>query len=359
MRLFPVPGQLSLLVALAVCSCKDEPKPAPNPAAAHSAAPIPPDFVVNSFFTQFDGGSADLTSAAAATTAAPAADPAAQGAEAPAGGPSNVKLLSPGEEPRAVRRWDFKLGRTETVIATVRASQSVEMAGQPPQKQDQPPMQFTIAVSPKKKTPAGDFEIGFVLTKADIVLGKQDQALADKLADPLKALSGMSGGFRVTPTGSVSDFDVAPNKAPREAQQEIIPLVEQAMQSIVVALPSEPVGKGAQWEEKATNKEQGISLTSTATYTLKEVGEGGLVVSVTTTRKAPAQAVNDPRAPKGTTIAVEGGGTTTVKFRLDRMALKATADATTGIITSQPTPGGPKALTQKVILKETVENTSP
>jgi hypothetical protein len=159
--------------------------------------------------------------------------------------------------------------------------------------------------------------------------------------------------------GTVSDFEVAPSKVPREAVQEIVPLVEQAMQSIVVALPSEPVGKGAQWEERATNKEQGLSLTTKATYTLKEVGEGGLVVSVATTRNAPAQAVNDPRAPKGTTIAVEGGSTTTIKFRLDRVALKATADATTGITTSQPTPGGPKALTQKVILKETVENTSP
>jgi hypothetical protein len=258
-----------------------------------------------------------------------------------------------------VRRWDFKLGRTDTVVATVRAAQSVEMAGQPPQKQEQPPMQFTIAVSPKKKTPSGDFEIGFVLKKADVVLGKQDQALADKLAEPLKALSGMSGGFRVTPTGSVSDFEVAPSKGPREAQQEIMPLVEQAMQSIVVAFPNEPIGLGAQWQEQATSKEQGLSLTTTATYTLKEVGEGGLFVSVTTTRKAPAQPVNDPRAPKGTTIAVEGSGTTTVKLRLDRVALKATADATTGITTSQPTPGGPKGLTQKVILKETVENTSP
>ena len=341
-------------------SCKEEPKK--ETSAPKSPQAIPSDFVVNSFFG-LDGGNTPPSSRQAPPEPQQPAEPPEPEPASKAGAPqvSTVKLLEPGEEPRAVRRYDLKQGKQETLSVVVKPSMTQEIAGQKAGGGAQPPTQFTIAIVPQAKTPTGDFDVKFTLVKAEIAPGADEAAkkMAAQLAAPLRALAGLSGAFRVGPRGTLGQFSLAGDAGAAAMQSDLLPLVQQSLEGLVVAMPEEAVGKGAKWEDRASGKQQGLSSNVVSTYTLKDVAADGLTLSVTTTRKAAPQPIPDPRAPPGSTLAIDGTASSNVRLKLDRMVMKATSDSSTSLIITQPGAGGPQVVTQRVVLKQSIENTTP
>ncbi len=337
-------------------SCKEEPKK--ESSAPKGPQAIPSDFVVNSFFNNDSGPPAKSGRNA---PAADSDDPQEPPDNAPSPAASNIKLLEAGDEPRAVRRYDLKVGKTETLAVVVRPSMVQEIAGQKkPGGGSQPPTQFTIAVTPTAKTPAGEYDVKFTLLKADIAPGADESAkkMAAQLGASLKALVGLAGGFRIGARGSMGKFALSGDAGGAE-QSELLPLVQQSLEGLVVALPEEAVGKGAKWEDRASGKQQGLASTVVSTYTLKDVSADALTIDVSTSRKAAPQPIPDPRAPPGSSLAIDGTASSNVKLKLDRMVVKATSDSVTSLIISQPGPTGPQVVTQKVTLKQSIENTGP
>jgi hypothetical protein len=138
-------------------------------------------------------------------------------------------------------------------------------------------------------------------------------------------------------------------------------VAQQPFEGLFCPLPDEPIGKGAKWVETSVARQEGMSATIASTYTLKEIAPDGLVVAISIARKAPAQAYPDPRAPKGTTIAVDGAANGTMKVRLDRVPAKGQLDATTTLTITQPGAQGakPRVVVQRTNVKQTTEATTP
>jgi hypothetical protein len=234
-----------------------------------------------------------------------------------------------------------------------------EVQGQPAQSSAQPGMAYVFALTPGPKDPSGDTNVKVAFTKVDAQLPPDvDPAQAKQLSQAFKVLSGQSAIFQLSPKGMVNGFAMQDE---RLARSELAQIAQQPFEGMFVILPDEPIGKGAKWEDVSIARQEGLQATVTSTYTLKEVGPDGLVVAFTTTRKAAPQPFPDPRAPKGTTMAVDGVANGTIKVRLDRVPAKGTVDSSTSITLTQP--GGPgakaKVVVQKVAMKQNVEAQTP
>jgi Family of unknown function (DUF6263) len=353
-----------LSAALASAACTEDPKKN-APSAPRAPEPIPSDFVVNGFFPQgsaqppkveirTDGGTVALPVDGSAAPP-PSDDPGATAAAAPSNG--NVKVLEPGDEPRVARKYELKAGKTETVSVTLRSTMSQEIPGQPPAQQSQPGMVFSLALTPQAKADTGDFPVKVTFARAEILPSADlDPAQVKQMAQAFKMLVGVAGSFKLGPHGSVSGFSLSNEQI---ARSELGAVAEQALDGLFVVLPDEPIGKGAKWEETASAKQDGITVTTTTTYTLKEVTPDGMAITVAMKRKAPSQPMADPRAPKGTTVALDGTSNAQVKVRLERMPGKGAIDSATTITVTQGggQPGSPaRAMQQKVSLKKTIDN---
>ena len=365
MRTRRLPLFFVLLAALAASACTEDPKKN-APSAPKAPEPIPSDFVVNGFFPagsdqppkveiRSDGGTVAL---GVDGSAGPATDdPNAAAASAGAPSNANVKVLEPGDEPRVARKYELKSGKTETVSVTMRSTMSQEIPGQPSASQSQPGMVFSLALTPQAKADNGELTIKVTFARAEILPAADlDPNAVKQMAQAFKMLVGQAGAFKLGAHGNVSGFSLANEQL---ARSELGALAQQTLEGLFVVLPDEPIGKGAKWEETGTAKQEGVTVTTTTTYTLKDVTPDGMAISVTTKRKAPAQPMADPRAPKGTTVAIDGTSNAQVKIRLERMPGKGAIDSATTITVTQGAgqPGAPaRAMQQKVSIKQTIDN---
>ncbi len=355
-----------LYAAMATTGCTEDPKKKSS-TAPRGPEPIPSDFVVNGFFpagndtppprmeVRTDGGAVSLPidGSAGAAPASPDDSGAVPGASN-----ANVKVLEPGEEPRVARKYELKAGKTENVSITMRSTMSQEIPGQPAASQSQPGMVFALALTPQARADSGDFPIKVTFSRAELLPAADlDPNQVKQMAQAFKMLVGQAAGFKLGSHGTVSGFSLANEQL---ARSELGALAQQTLEGLFVVLPEEPIGKGAKWEETGTTRQDGVAVTTTTTYTLKDVTPDGMAIAVVTKRKAPAQPMADPRAPKGTTVAIDGTSNAQVKIRLERMPGKGAIDsATTITVTQGGGPGAPgRAMQQKVSVKQTIDNSS-
>lgn len=366
-RLAPISFVIFALTAgLAFAGCKEEAKK-DVPSTPKAPEPIPSDYVVNGFFptgtdeapkvqVRGDSGAVDLAVDAAAGTPASAPADDGGGAVAARPGSAQMKVVEPGEEPRAVRRYDLKPGKAETVTVTLKATNSQDIPGQGSATMTQPPMVFALAMTPQPKTDDGEFPVKVNIARAEATAAPDtDPTQMKQLQQAMKMLVNQGLSFKLSPKGQAHDHQIANEQL---ARSEMGQLLLQPLEGLFVLLPDEPIGKNAKWEETATGKQEGITVNVTSTFVLKDITPDGLSISVTTKRKAAPQPFGDPRAPKGTTVAIDGTSTALVKVRLDRMPGKGTVDAQTTVTITQPMgPAGSKgaAMTQKLTQKQTID----
>lgn len=325
------------LVALTP-SCKKDAPPAPAP--ARSATPVPSDFVFNDFVPQAGGEVAAV------------GDGGVDGGAAVGAGESGeavAKLVSPGAEPRSVRRYAFVKGKAERRTATIRVR--MEQGGQ---SADQPSLRLQLALTPAALRPDGaSFEVKLAGVELAETKGIPPEALAQASAG-LKALSGLAGRFDLSSQGVLGElaFSSDPKMASAGAA-EILPLVQQAVELLVPILPTEPVGVGAQWTVTTSGADQGLSVKNVTTYSLKEwAGDTGTIVA-DIARDAPKQALKDQRAPAGATIELKASGRYTFRARLDGIATKVDGDTKTTIAIEAPKDGKPTpVMTQTIVVQQ-------
>jgi hypothetical protein len=361
---------LALPLALVTSGCKTEPKPDPaTTSAPKPPQPIPSDFVMNDFFVG-DAGAAAAGGDPGAVDPSGGLAPPPEQATAPAAHPT-LKLVDPGAEPKAKRRYDLKTGRADTVKFTLQTTLT-EAQGAQKESMQQPPIILTMTVTPTAKTPEGVYTFGLKLTKSDVGTSPTDppqqQQLAKRMGPGLQALVGTSGSFTMDARGSLGQFDMGSgNPALAQAADKIIPLIQQALEGAVVEFPDEPIGKGAHWQEVSESDAEGVKAKVTVDATLTDVNADGVTVMVKTVRSAPAQQVADPRAPKGTTVSIDGTATSSVTTHLDHLVKKAQGDATTKAVVTEMAPAkgaagappgaatGPQTSTQIIAVKQSVE----
>ncbi len=318
-------------VSVALFACKDDPPPVKS--EPKKPQPVPADFVMNDFFTDDtkvkgvagdasvsglpDGGGGGSAGGAAGASGQPEAEARA------------AKLVEPGAEPRAPRRYAFAPGKGETRVGQVRVAVTVVAPNTPPQEQAEPALDLTVKLSTKGAA-KGTFPFEVKLEKAALAEGQGlDPRAAAEAQKQLSPLAGLAAKVDISPRGVIGELTFAGDeKAAKPGTAEVLQMLQQTLEFVAVPFPEEPMGVGAQWDIASVNVAQGTKVTTATRFQLKEwTGDGG-VITAEITRTAPRSPLRDPRMP-GAQLTLSGKGNYTFKVKLDRPTQKVSGQSST------------------------------
>lgn len=300
-------------LTLAVAGCeKDKPK---EEAKKEGPTPVPSGLVFNDFLPT-TGSAAGLGVKDAGLEGGLAAmgggEPGAEPGE-PAGDKAAVKVLEPGGEPRAVRKYTFVANKTDKRILTLTQSVSQSMGGQSSPAQEQT-IKIHLDLTAKQVKPTGA-TVEAKVTKVEL------PGAPPQVAPMLASLSGLSGTFEVSPSGEVGEvqFSGSPQMQKNQLAEGVLGGISQAVQLLTTPLPTVPIGVGAKWElaAKGGEAEQGAKR-----FTLKEVSNEGGVVESEIDVKVPRRAQQGPRGEK-MFVEADGKGKYTQTIRFNQLVSKA------------------------------------
>ncbi|HRH00191.1 MAG TPA: hypothetical protein PLR99_28295 [Polyangiaceae bacterium] len=322
-----------LLVAalsVALFACKDDPPP-PVKTEPKKPQPVPSDFVMNDFFTddtQVKGVAGDASVNLPDGGAAPSSGAGGGGAAA-ASDAHVTKLVEPGAEPRAPRRYAFAAGKPEVRVGQVRVAITVAAPGRPPEQQAEPALELTMKLSTKGAS-KGTFPFDVRLEKAALAEGQGlDPRSAAEAQKQLGPLVGLAAKLDITPRGMVGELAFAGDeKMAKPGTAEVLQMLQQTLEFAAVPFPEEPIGLGAKWEMSTVSAAQGTKVTTTTVFLLKEWSPEGGVVTAEISRSAPKSPLRDPRMP-GAQLTLEGKGSYTFKVKLDRPTQKVSGESET------------------------------
>jgi hypothetical protein len=316
--MFPALGAALLLFAT---GCKNESTQSASTqaSAAPTSSAIPDDFVVNGFFSNpsgklavnFDGG-VDFGENMNAGNQ---------------GDSSKTKVLEPGAEPRVRLTYNLALNKTTTIVATIQSE--VQGPDIPEGQGKQPPVKFTLAITPKKKLDPTKTQVELKITKFD--MGQAPPEAQQQIAALQASLQKINGTVNISPDGQATDLALpGAETLPRGSGEQVIGLLDRALELLVVPLPAASIGPGGKWRVVSSAPEEGADIQST--FTLLAKNEQGYEIKVESTRIVAGRTLKD-RSGKVVTLEVKGTSTYTLTTALDGPTIKATGESKTDVIT--------------------------
>lgn len=309
---------LAIVSGIGTLGCEKKPKP--EETQKSEPTPVPSGIVFNDFLpasggatgigVRDTGGDGGLGAIAAGEEA-----PAAAGE----GGKLTVKLLEPGAEPRAARKYAFVANKTEKRVLTITQSISQSGAGQamPPQEIT---MKLHLELTPKQVKPTGA-TVELKLAKVEL------PGAPPQVASMLAAMNGFSGTFELSSHGEAGEASFAPTQgmqANPQLAQQIVESLSRGIELLLAPLPAEPVGAGAKWEIATKGQDdQGAKR-----FTLREVTNEGGVVDSDIEMKIPRRATPAPRGGGTMFVEVDSKGHYTQQLRFNQISPKAEGELT-------------------------------
>ncbi len=295
--------------AAAAIACGAGPMETPQTAASASASPP----------ASGDGttGAASSSASTGAVASAPSAAALPPPLPAPPPPPeAKVTLISPGDEPRKALRYAFHAGAKESATMDMRMALSLAVDGD---KRAMPtaPVSISVSLVEEKVLPSGNLDYAFTLDTIDIAKDADPSFAPYKTV--LAALQGTKGEMEVTPQGRTEKVTITP---PAGASDQIAEITEQlvgALRDMMVPLPDEPVGKGAQWKVTGPFPVKPVVAARTTTCTLTSLaGTKGTVEAVEEVGGSP-QTITTPGGQRADLQAMKGAGTRKASFDLTRL----------------------------------------
>ncbi len=340
----------SVLTALALgggAACNKDPAPKPALDAPKKVSEVTGDVPGFNDFLPPSGGAAPL----AVRTDGGA--PAVPGA--PTATSATVRIVEPGAEPRAVRRYAFVANKAERRTLTIRQTVQQEQ-----QKQEQPGLAMTVDFVAKDVKPTGaKFEMKVV--KVDLAdkekLPAQMQAQA---AQELGMFAGLTALFDVSSRGEVGEVTMSGDKKmAKEGAAELLDAFQQFVELILAPLPEEPIGVGAKWELADEQEDRGgggaaVKVTSKRVLELKDLADGGGTILSTIEKKVPKRSAGEQRGIS-MTVQLDASGSYTYAFKFDRIAPKVSGEQTSIITRELTNPENPKQ-SKKVVQEAKVRH---
>ena len=340
-------GVLVALMLPLLSGCgKDKPKP--DEAKKSEPVPVPSDMVFNDFLPTT--GSAAGLGVRDAGLEGGLADIAGGGDQAGehdgADDKLTVKVIEPGAEPRAVRKYAFAANKVDKRIFTISQSVTQSAGGQTTPAQELT-LKIHMDLTTKSVKPAGA-TIEAKVTKVELP-GGPPQA-----SQMLASLNGLSGSFDVSPRGEVGEISFAAGpQMKNQLAESILGGLSQGLQLLLTPLPSVPVGVGAKWE-LVGGKQEGE--TNGRRFTLKEVSNEGGVVDTDIDMKVPRRAEQGPRGGM-MFVETDGKGKFTQQIRWSSLSPRSEGELTVieKIEVSDPKGGGKQTITQTQHAKQLIE----
>ncbi len=244
--------------------------------------------------TTLSGKVAQTGTAAGSGTNASAATPS--GDEKPAGvSKSELKLDSPGSEPRRALRIHPRAGDKQSCVLTLKTTAATKMGETqvPPVKL--PAITINMEVNIKEVSAEGDITYDVNVTDASVA---EDSSGTPQVAAMLKAQVGSMKGASGSGTVSSRGLGRAEIKAGGDGQakpgfEEVKELVSVLLQP----LPEEPIGPGAKWQTRGSKSSQGATVQETRTYELVSAEGDHGTTRANISQTASNQKIRSPAMP--------------------------------------------------------------
>jgi hypothetical protein len=272
---------------------------------------------------QVDGGSLE-GGLAGSGEAPPAADDTGK-----------LRVIDPGAEPRAARKYAFTANKTAKRTIVLR--QQIDQAGQ---VQDMPALSLTVDLTPKKVSPQGT---SFEMKVVSVDLADKDKLPKDiqaRAAQELAGFGGLVANFEVDSHGAVGEVSLQGTPAmQRQGADQLVQAFQQAVELMLPLLPDKPIGVGAKWERVVDETQQGVAVKGTHAFEAKELTNEGGTIAAQIKQTIGKHALPDPRL-RGATVAEEVSGNYTYAFRFDHVATRVEGKLEKKEMIEAPQPGG-------------------
>jgi hypothetical protein len=237
----------------------------------------------------------------------------------------SINVVDTGKEPRRELFFAAKKGDSFTVALTHQSLSQVEMKKKIP-TMPVPAYVLELKVGVVEVTDAGDATLRFTIARADLDKGSKLPKGAKRSFEPqLATLVGQSGNATVSKYGLVRDakFDSGAKLTPQMTQ--LRNGVEQSIMQLVVPLPKETLGAGANWNLVRDVDQGEIKVKQTTTYELTKLGKDSAEIKLSIKNESDKQPVNMPGLKlnqEATLQNLKGHGGGELKFVFSRPLAK-------------------------------------
>jgi hypothetical protein len=214
------------------------------------------------------------------------------------GGPTQVKLISAGADPKQVLRLHPKAGDKQSLTMTMKLGMNMQMGEGQSIPMKMPPMKIAMDATVGAVSPSGDITYATVVTDASVV---DDPDAMPQAAQAMKTsaagMKGLTGSGVLTARGVVRDVAMKVPEGSDPQMRQAMDQVKESFSKAGIPLPEEPVGIGAKWEVKMPIKSQGLAISQTAEYELVSLEGDHLTAKSDLTQTAAKQKFSNPAMP--------------------------------------------------------------
>lgn len=234
------------------------------------------------------------------------------------GSPPVVKLVSPGDEPRAALTYELSENKKQTTGMRMNLEMTMQMGAQAMPATKLPQIGMNIELATGKKDASGDVEVAGTITKVALKAGgPAEEPLVKALGPVMDGMKGIKITYFVSPKGRARDVSVSlPPKADPNATQ-MLEQMKQSFDSMVAPLPDEAVGIGSSWVV-VTRLKTGADILQYTTYKLRAKNGSKIDLDTTVKQFAASAALQAPGAGasgKITKFLSEGSGASSLDLK--------------------------------------------
>ena len=231
-----------------------------------------------------------------------------------------VELISPGDMPRKELRFQPKVGKTESIIMTMKMGQKISVDGNSFPSPATPAQKFTLKTAIKDVASNGDVSFEFEYANIEMVDDPENPSpLTPALMNMLKPMIGSKGSAVVSDRGFTkkSEFKFKDGLAP-QLKMMIDGMVD-SVGKMSSPVPEEPIGVGGKWKVVQKLTTNGMALKQIFTHELTTLTADGFEITTEIAQEAEPQEVKSPLLPPGATmnlesLSTEGKGTSAYRF---------------------------------------------
>ncbi len=249
-----------------------------------------------------------------------------------AGAPPQVRLVSPGAEPRTVLRYVYKKGDKAHIGLTTDLAMSMAIDAKAATEDPLPPPRKTPRVTMGFATTITAVDAdGTAHVDAVYEAAKASSGTPAEIAAVEKALAGLAGSkvsYRVTASGRVSDVVTKLDPALQGPAREAMENAAASSSDLATPLPDAPVGIGAVWIVDSRIKSGGLDLARRTRTTLEATKNSTITVHQQIGAVAASPVATLAKLPKASVAITDfsSRGTGTTRQGLTRVAeLEATS----------------------------------
>ena len=229
----------------------------------------------------------------------------------------NIKLLTPGAEPRTVLRFQPQPGDKQALELVLKTTMGMEMPGQAPaQEVKVPALKMNLDTEVKEVFENGD--IVYTIHYGQMSLQNEKDAapeVVQALKTALGNFHGLSGLATNTSRGLNKGLAAQIQPGTDAQTHQMVDQMNDSLKNITTPLPEEAIGVGAKWETKMPIKSQGMTIEQNIMAELVGLEQDRATIKFTANLRAANQKVSNPSLPG-------------LKMDLDKMSGKSEGEST-------------------------------